>query len=89
MKEKIKNHKYLLLIILFSFLIALPLFRQGYITHHDDMHFIRVYEMRRCFDDLQIPCRWNPDMAYGYGQPMFNYYSVFIYYLGGTINLSF
>lgn len=89
MKEKIKNHKYLLLIILFSFLIALPLFRQGYITHHDDMHFIRVYEMRRCFDDLQIPCRWNPDMAYGFGQPMFNYYSVFIYYLGALLTYLF
>jgi len=82
MKKKLFKNRFLIIIVLVSFLVTLPLFKQGYFTHHDDLHFIRVYEMRKCFSDLQIPCRWNPDMAYGYGQPMFNYYSVFPYYLG-------
>lgn len=38
--------------------------------------------MRKCLEDLQIPCRWVPDMGYGNGYPLFNYYNVFPYYLG-------
>lgn len=38
--------------------------------------------MDRCFQSGQIPCRWAPDMGAGYGQPMFNYYSVLPYNLG-------
>lgn len=38
--------------------------------------------MRRCFTDIQIPCRWVPDMGYGYGFPLYNYYGVLPFYLG-------
>jgi hypothetical protein len=49
---------------------------------HDDLQVMRMYQMDLCFKDGQIPCRWARDMGYGYGQPMFNYYSAFPYYLG-------
>ena len=42
--------------------------------------------MRKCLEDLQIPCRWVPDMGYGNGFPLFNYYSVFPYYLGAILS---
>lgn len=42
--------------------------------------------MRQCFKDLQIPCRWVPDMGYGNGYPLFNYYSAFPYYIGGILS---
>src|SRR3989344_2079142 len=39
--------------------------------------------MRKCIEDFQIPCRWVPDLGFGNGYPLFNYYSVFPYYIGG------
>ena len=84
--EKIKKYKYLLLVFLFALISGWSLFRPGYFTHHDDIQFLRVYEMRQCLTDFQIPCRWNQNMAYGYGQPMFNYYSAFPYYIGALLS---
>ncbi len=76
-----------------SFLLSLvfvswPLFRSGYFTHHDNIQIIRIFEMRRCILDLQIPCRWVPDMGYGYGFPLFNYYAPSVYYLGAILSFA-
>lgn len=59
----------------------------GYFNMHDDLQVMRLFQMDKCFADGQIPCRWSPDMAYGYGQAMFNYYSAFPYYLGVLIRI--
>lgn len=42
--------------------------------------------MKRCLEDLQIPCRWVPDMGYGNGFPLYNYYSALPYYIGGVLS---
>jgi len=34
-------------------------------------------------EDFQIPCRWVPDLGFGNGYPLFNYYNVLPYYIGG------
>lgn len=77
---------YLILILVFSILIVWPLFLPGYFFHHDDLQVMRVFEMRKCLDDLQIPCRWVPDMGYGNGYPLYNYYSALPYYIGGVLS---
>ena len=81
--------KYLLIIAVI--LLALPaswyLLGTGYFNMHDDLQVMRIFEMEKCFRDGQIPCRWAPDMAWGYGQGMFNYYSAFPYYLGVLIRI--
>lgn len=77
----------ILLITLFSLIMGWQLFLPGYFSMHDDLQVMRLTQMDRCFQDGQIPCRWSPDMGAGYGQPMFNYYSVFPYYLGELIHL--
>lgn len=64
-----------------TLLIAWPAFLPGFFSHHDDLQVMRIFEMRKCIEDLQIPCRWVPDMGYGNGYPLFNYYGVFPYYL--------
>ncbi len=75
-------------IIGYLFLIALLIpsvswfFGSGYFNMHDDLQVMRLFQMVRCFNDGQIPCRWSPDMNFGYGQAMFNFYSAFPYYLG-------
>jgi len=54
---------------------------------HDDMQPSRVYDMVKCLKDLQIPCRWVPDMGYRYGYPQFNYYGPTPYYFMSGLNL--
>lgn len=75
-------------LILFGslFFIIWPLFIQGYFSHHDDLQVMRIFEMRKCFSDFQIPCRWVPDMGYGNGFPLFNYYGPFPYYIGAIVS---
>ena len=54
---------------------------------HDDMQMIRQLEMEKCFKDGQIPCRWTPDLAYGYGLPLFNYYPPLPYIIGQVFRI--
>lgn len=75
-----------LMIFLLSIITIWPLFLPGYFSHHDDLQVMRIYEMRRCLLDLQIPCRWVPDMGYGNGFPLFNYYPPAPYYLGALLS---
>ncbi len=76
-----KKYKFLLLVLIISFLSYKNLLRQGYFPMHDDMQPIRVLQMDKCFKDGQIPCRWVPDLGYGYGYPLYMYYSPFAYYV--------
>lgn len=67
-------------------LVTWPIFLPGYFSHHDDLQVMRIFEMRKCIEDLQIPCRWVPDMGYGNGFPLFNYYGVSPYYIGAILS---
>lgn len=58
------------------------LFQKGYFNMHDDLQMMRQLEMEKCFVDGQIPCRWVPDMGYGYGFPLFNFYPPLPYLVG-------
>jgi len=59
----------------------------GYFNMHDDLQVMRIFQLEKCLADGQIPCRWAPDMAWGYGQAMFSFYSAFPYYLGALIRI--
>lgn len=54
---------------------------------HDDLQVMRVNQMTKCLKDFQIPCRWVPDMGFGYGYPQYHYYGPLPYYLMGVTNL--
>ncbi len=72
-------------------LLILPaiswLMQPGYFTMHDDLQSMRQYQLDKCFKDYQIPCRWVPDMGYGYGYPLFNYYPPLPYLIGQPFRL--
>ncbi|HET7098728.1 MAG TPA: 6-pyruvoyl-tetrahydropterin synthase-related protein, partial [Patescibacteria group bacterium] len=87
MKKFLLSNWQLISLLVLSILIVWPLFLPGYFSHHDDLHVMRIFEMRKCFLDLQIPCRWVPDMGFGFGYPIFNFYGVFPYYLGALASL--
>lgn len=82
----IKKYWHLILLTLVILLVSWPLFLPGYFPHQDDLQIMRIFEMRKCFTDFQIPCRWVPDMGWGNGYPLFNYYSAFPYYVGGLLS---
>jgi GT2 family glycosyltransferase len=62
------------------------LFQPGFFPMQDDLQAFRVYEMDKCYTDLQIPCRWVPDAGYQYGYPQFNFYPPLPYYLGAGLH---
>ncbi|MDP3973526.1 MAG: 6-pyruvoyl-tetrahydropterin synthase-related protein [Candidatus Daviesbacteria bacterium] len=86
MAKIFKNNIYLILVMVASLMISWPLFLPGYFSHHDDLQVMRIFEMRKCIEDLQIPCRWVPDMGYGNGYPLFNYYNPLPYYVGAILS---
>src|SRR3990172_6053422 len=77
----------LVVVILFGLMAAKGLIGSGYFNMHDDLQMMRQLEMEKCFLDRQIPCRWVPDMGYGYGFPLFNFYPPLPYLVGQIIRL--
>ena len=71
--------------LILSLALLWPLVISPAFSHHDDVEYIRVYEMSKCFADFQIPCRWVPDLGGLYGYPLFNYYAPLPYYFGALI----
>ena len=78
-----KNSLPLFVVIFFAILAGRSLiFQSGYFNMHDDLQIMRQLEMEKCFLDGQIPCRWVPDMGYGFGFPLFNFYPPLPYLIG-------
>lgn len=83
-----RNFKYLLLLFFLLVPATKFLFTPGqYWNMHDDMQLVRQLEMEKCLFDGQIPCRWVPDLGYGYGYPLFNYYPPLPYFIGQGFRL--
>jgi len=72
---------------MFSIFSVLPFFHAGFFPMHDDTQVARVYEMGKALSDGVFPVRWVKDLGYGYGYPIFNFYSPLPYYIGGTLAL--
>jgi len=54
---------------------------------HDDLQIFRLYELDKCVQDGQLPCRWIPDGGFGYGYPMFHFYPPLPYYPAEVMHL--
>jgi len=74
--------KDLMILFLLILPVIAPLFQLGYFAIHDDLQTMRQYQLHKCVQDGQIPCRWINDMGYGYGFPLFNFYPPGPYLLG-------
>ena len=78
----------IVIVIFFAILAGRSLiFQSGYFNMHDDLQMMRQLEMEKCFLDGQIPCRWVPDMGYGFGFPLFNFYPPLPYLIGEVIRV--
>lgn len=77
----------MILVLFLSVFSFKSLLGPGYFPMHDDLQIGRLYQMDLCIKDGQIPCRWVPDMGFGYGYPLFNYYPPFPYYAAEIFHL--
>ncbi|MCL4395368.1 MAG: hypothetical protein M1482_11315, partial [Chloroflexi bacterium] len=50
-------------------------------------HLFRVFEFDRVIRQGVFYPRWAPDLAYGYGYPVFHYYAPLIYYIAEAFHL--
>lgn len=85
--EKKTARFWLILVLVFTIPTFYQLLRPGFFFMQDDLQAFRVHQMFECFKDLQIPCRWVPDMGYQYGYPQFLFYPPSVYYIGSLIHL--
>jgi len=86
--RKYPNFWPIVAVIFFAILAGRSLiFQSGYFNMHDDLQMMRQLEMEKCFLDGQIPCRWVPDMGYGFGFPLFNFYPPLPYLIGEVIRV--
>jgi len=65
-----------------------PIFHNGFFPMHDDTQPARVYEMAKALSYGQFPVRWVPDLGYGFGYPLFNFYAPLPYYVGSIVYLA-
>lgn len=64
-----------------------PLLRAGYPTIGDGLnHFYRLVEFDHLLRQGVWFPRWAPDLAYGFGYPLFNYYPPLTYYAGALLH---
>ncbi len=70
-----------------SIFAILPLLHSGFFNIHDDTQVQRVFEMKSALLAGMFPVRWVPDLGYGYGYPIFNFYAPLPYYVGGFLSL--
>jgi hypothetical protein len=70
------------IIILLSFWAINPFFAQDFFPMHDNTQVARVFEMAKVLRAGVFPVRVVPDLGYGYGYPIFNFYAPLAYYIG-------
>jgi len=85
--KAIKHFLPLIFILLLSLPAAIPLFHPGFFPMHDDEQIARLQQLMIAINNWQIPPRWIPDLGFGYGFPLFNFYPPFVYYLGYLFHL--
>ncbi|MDP2638376.1 MAG: hypothetical protein Q8P26_04920 [Candidatus Levybacteria bacterium] len=82
-----KKYFGLFLVLILSFWAIKPFFVPGFFPMHDDTQVARVFEMGKMLGQGVFPVRWVPDLGYGYGYPLFNFYAPLAYYVGGIFML--
>jgi hypothetical protein len=81
----LKKHSYfVILIILLSIPASIPLLRSDFFYFSDESHIANLFQMVRAFESGQMPPRLAPDMSYGYGYPLFNFYYPLPFYIGSA-----
>ncbi len=84
-KQFLVDNWTLIVYLVISIIAVLPFLGSGFFQIHDDVQVARVFEMAKSLSAGMFPARWVPDLGYGAGYPIFNFYSVLPYYIGGFL----
>lgn len=83
-----RNGLIALALVLLSIPATLPFWHPDFIfTADSPLHLWRVYELDRALREGVLYPRWAPDLYFGYGYPVFNFYPPFSYYLVETLHV--
>ncbi|MFZ5915505.1 MAG: 6-pyruvoyl-tetrahydropterin synthase-related protein [Chloroflexota bacterium] len=75
-------------LLLLAMVAAQPLWQASLPWSADgQLHFWRIVELDHCLRQGYLYPRWMPDMAYGYGYPLLNYYAPLSVYLAEGLHL--
>lgn len=70
-------------VVLLALPALAPLFRAAYFGSHDGLiHLYRLAALDQAVRSGALYPRWFPDLAFGYGHPVLNFYGPLSYYLG-------
>jgi hypothetical protein len=78
----LKTYLPIFVIIVLSYWAIKPLLNPGFFPVHDDTQVARVHQMHKALSDGMVPARWVPDLGYGFGYPIYNFYAPLAYYIG-------
>lgn len=71
-----------LVVAALSLFALIPLLQPNLFASSDGLyHVYRAIEIGACLQDGAWVCRWAPDQFLGYGTPLFDFYSPFVYYI--------
>jgi uncharacterized membrane protein len=76
---------FIFILIIISIWSVKPLLESGFFPMHDDTQVSRVVVMGKALQNGQFPVRLVSDLGYGFGYPIFNFYSPMPYYFGGFL----
>ncbi len=83
-----KNKINILIIVCLSFLLTYKVMKTGMWSVQDDLHIFRLSEFDLCLQSGQIPCRYSPNSALGFGSPVFNFYPPITYVAAEIFHLA-
>ncbi len=83
----LKRYIGIFVVLVLSFWAIKSFFIPGFFPMHDDTQVARVFEMGKMLSSGIFPVRFVPDLGYGYGYPIFNFYAPLAYYIGGLFIL--
>ncbi len=75
----------LVFLIVITIPTLLPFFNARFFYTQDYIFIARLQQMSTALADGQFPVRWAPDLRFG--EPTFNYYAPFPYYIGALVHL--
>ena len=77
-----------LLVFLLTIPAVLPLLQPGYFASHDGLHHLyRLYDLDWAMRGGVFYPRWLPNLGFGYGYPILNYYAPLAYYAAEVFHL--
>src|SRR3974377_1149705 len=75
-------------LILVGLILAAPLLQNAWLCSDDGaLHVYRTVALDRALSDGLLYPRWFPDLAFGYGSPLFNYREPLGYYVVEPVHL--